>query len=400
MKKTRWQMDTDYSYYKIMFETMNEGAITLASDGTILYCNQRFADIVKKPLEKVVRSSIYQYIPSADLQLFETLIQRSLNENSKLELALLNEDKNAVPAFFSMSALPITDIPDVVSMIVIDLTEQKRNEKILAEEKLINQILFQTAEIFVICDDHGCIIRSSCSTYTLFGRNPIYEPFDDAFHLLNQDGTPFVLLSAMSGRLPQAMEVVFKNGDNQFLSFLLSADPLIHDGDVLGIVVVMVDITERQKLEEALKVSEIRYRRLFETALDGILILNAKTGKISDVNPFLVEMLGYSHEDFLGKKLWEIGAFKDIEASQSAFAELQSKGYVRYHDLPLETKDGRAMAVEFISNVYHVNNDKVIQCNIRDITDRKMIANALQKSSRRDGTTGGGANDRTSDGSF
>ena len=97
------------------------------------------------------------------------------------------------------------------------------------------------------------------------------------------------------------------------------------------------------------------------------------------MNPFLVEMLGYSHEDFLGKKLWEIGPFKDIEASKAAFLELQSKGYVRYEDLPLETKDGRPIAVEFVSNVYLVNHHKVIQCNIRDITERKLIAEALQK---------------------
>jgi len=131
--------------------------------------------------------------------------------------------------------------------------------------------------------------------------------------------------------------------------------------------------------EASLNISEIRYRRLFETAQDGILILDAETGQITDVNPFLVEMLGYSYEDLLGKKLWEIGCFKDIEASKSAFAKLQGKGYVRFEDLPLETKDGRPIAVEFVSNVYLVNHQKVIQCNIRDISERKLLAEALQK---------------------
>jgi len=139
-------------------------------------------------------------------------------------------------------------------------------------------------------------------------------------------------------------------------------------------------IDDAKKTAEALKSSETRYRRLFETARDGILILDAETGQISDVNPFLIEMLGYSHEDFLGKKLWEIGAFKDIEASKVNFGELQSKGYVRYNDLPLETKDGRSIAVEFVSNVYQVNHHEVIQCNIRDITARKLLEEALQKS--------------------
>ena len=145
------------------------------------------------------------------------------------------------------------------------------------------------------------------------------------------------------------------------------------------ILLALQDITDYKQSEEALKTSEMRYRRLFETAQDGILILDAETGQISDVNPFLIEMLGYSSKNLLGKKLWEIGPFKNIEASKAAFSELQRKGYVRFEDLPLETKDGRPIAVEFISNVYLVNRHKVIQCNIRDITERKRIETALQE---------------------
>lgn len=99
--------------------------------------------------------------------------------------------------------------------------------------------------------------------------------------------------------------------------------------------------TESKQAYEAMKASETRYRRLFETAQDGILILDAETGRINDVNPFLIQMLGYSHEEFLKKQLWEIGFFKDIVSSRNAFSELQEKGYIRYEDLPLETKDCR-----------------------------------------------------------
>ena len=120
----------------------------------------------------------------------------------------------------------------------------------------------------------------------------------------------------------------------------------------------------------ALEFSETRYRRLFETAQDGILILDADTGRIEDVNPFLMEMLGFSKAEFVGKRLWEIGAIRDKAASQSAFKELQSKGYVRYEDLPLQTRDARPVEVEFVSNVYTVDQRRVAQCNIRDITAR------------------------------
>jgi len=161
---------------------------------------------------------------------------------------------------------------------------------------------------------------------------------------------------------------------------LLNARRIYREGKGTEMILLAIeDITERRRAEETLKTSETRYRRLFETAQDGILILDGETGKISDVNPFLVEMLGYSHEEFLGKRLWEIGAFKDRKASKAAFSELQSKGYVRYDDLPLETQDGRPMAVEFVSNVYLVNHRNVIQCNIRDITFRKRIEEERRK---------------------
>ncbi len=139
---------------------------------------------------------------------------------------------------------------------------------------------------------------------------------------------------------------------------------------------------DHKRMEETLKASELRFRRLFETAQDGILILNADTGMIEVVNPFLIDMLGYSHKELLGKKLWEIGFFKDIGASQSAFKELQEKEYVRYEDLPLETKKGRCMEVEFVSNVYKVDGEKVIQCNVRDITGRK-VSKALREEKER-----------------
>ena len=130
----------------------------------------------------------------------------------------------------------------------------------------------------------------------------------------------------------------------------------------------------------ALQASETRYRRLFETAQDGILILNAETGEINDVNPYMIDMLHYSREEFLGMKLWEVSPFKDKAFNKSAFKELQDKGYIRYKDLPLETKEGKPVAVEFVSNVYQANGNKVIQCNIRNITERKRTQEALRES--------------------
>ncbi|MBC7877068.1 MAG: GGDEF domain-containing protein [Anaerolineales bacterium] len=127
-----------------------------------------------------------------------------------------------------------------------------------------------------------------------------------------------------------------------------------------------------------LKHSELRYRRLFEATPDGILILNAETGAITDVNPFLINVLGYAREEFIGKRLWEVGAFKDVEASQHIFEALHANDYIRYEDIPLKVRDGHLIQVELVSNIYAVDDQKVIQCNIRDITKRKQVQAALE----------------------
>ena len=129
--------------------------------------------------------------------------------------------------------------------------------------------------------------------------------------------------------------------------------------------------------------SERRYRRLFESAKDGVLILDAQTGKITDANPYIFELLGYSHAELIGKELWELGLFIDVEASRAAMRELQEKHYIRYEDLALRTKAGRRIDVEFISNVYSEDHHSVIQCNIRDITERRRAAEQLANEDRR-----------------
>jgi PAS domain S-box-containing protein len=138
-----------------------------------------------------------------------------------------------------------------------------------------------------------------------------------------------------------------------------------------------------QKLaDEALAASEVRYRRLFESAKDGILILDAETGMIVDVNPFLAELLGTPREHVLRKHVWDLGCFKDILANKTLFEELQRKDYVRYESLPLETADGQSIDVEFVSNVYLADGKKVIQCNVRDITERKRAERELRRLNR------------------
>ena len=129
--------------------------------------------------------------------------------------------------------------------------------------------------------------------------------------------------------------------------------------------------------EQALRASELRYRRLFEAARDGILILEADTGRITDVNPFLIELLGFSRSEMVGKTVGELSPFKDIEPNKVMLERLQKEGYVRYADLPLEARNGLKIPVEFVCNVYPAGDHKVIQCNIRNITEQKRVEDKI-----------------------
>lgn len=140
-----------------------------------------------------------------------------------------------------------------------------------------------------------------------------------------------------------------------------------------------IEITDRKLAETRLRTSEVRYRRMFETANDGILILNPETCQITDANPFVTRLLGYPLNQLVGKQLFEIGLLKDEAASREMFDNLKMNHEVRYEDLPLETRSGGRQEVEVVANLYRQNGHYAIQCNIRDITDRKRAEDILRR---------------------
>jgi PAS domain S-box-containing protein len=277
-------------------------------------------------------------------------------------------------------------LQEASKILQVQISERKRAEETIEKaEEYTESIVKTIREPLIVLTVDLKVISANRSFYETFQVAPEETEGRFIFDVDNHQWDIPALRELLEEIIPQNTHFNNFEVDHTFprigrKSVLLNARRIYWKGKATDrILLAFKDITDQKQTEEALKSSETRYRRLFETAPDGILILDAETGQISEVNPFLVEMLGYSHEEFLGKKLWEIGAFKNIEASKAIFSKLQEKGYIRYEDLPLETKDGRSMAVEFVSNVYLVNHHKVIQCNIRDITERKRLGEALQK---------------------
>ncbi|MFH2028351.1 MAG: PAS domain S-box protein, partial [Nanoarchaeota archaeon] len=175
---------------------------------------------------------------------------------------------------------------------------------------------------------------------------------------------------------------ITKDGKEVWLS--TSGSPMLDDdGNLIGYMGADVDITKQKENEEKIKESELRYRRLFEAAQDAILILDTQTGKIIDSNPFIQKLLGYSPNWLMGKRIWQISPLKDVIHNKKKFKELQKKKYVRYEHLPLENKQGKRRDVEFVSNVYPIGGKDVIQCNIRDISERAEAERKVKESEER-----------------
>ncbi len=264
---------------------------------------------------------------------------------------------------------------------------ENRRARREAEEQLHLQsvAMESAANAIMITDEKGAIIwvnfafteTTGYSKEEVLGRNPRFLKSgkqDQAFYQNMWD-------TILAGKIWHDT-LINRRKDGTFNHEDMTITP-IRDNSRKGthFVAIKHDITEKTLAQEALQASELRYRRLFESAKDGILILDADTGQIIDVNPYLSEMLGFSKEELAGKELWEIGPFKDIVASKVAFAQLRERGYIRYENLPLESRTGLIRQVEFVSNSY-LAGSRVIQCNVRDITERKLAEEELRRTNQ------------------
>jgi PAS domain S-box-containing protein len=136
----------------------------------------------------------------------------------------------------------------------------------------------------------------------------------------------------------------------------------------------------QSRARAALNASETRYRRLFEASPDGVFLFDADTGMLTDANPYMAELLGQPREMLIGKALWEIGLFPSAELGRTAFRELQQRDFYRFEQLPITAPGGHRWYVDFTCNAYKTGGKRVMQCNVRNITDRKSAEDAMRDS--------------------
>ncbi|WDT74815.1 MAG: ATP-binding protein [Candidatus Manganitrophus sp.] len=253
--------------YRVLIEAMDEAASVLADDGTLLYANRCFAKMLKTPLEKLIGHSILPFIGPKDQATFEALIREGRKGTRKGEIALKTGEGNLLPAYVTVNTIELDQVCRI-GLVITDLTEQKRNEEIVAAEKLARSILEQAAEAIVVCDEGGRIIRASRMAHRLCDKNPIFQPFDAVFPLYlvpkgsavisdapgGDQGRPFSIASVLKGEAIQGVEARFEKEDGERFNLLVSAGVLFGAGSRrIGCVVTLTNISERKRAEEELK---------------------------------------------------------------------------------------------------------------------------------------------------
>ena len=286
----------DYSY-RILIEAMNEGAGILALDGDILYANQQLSEILGAPLERLVGTCICDYVEAADRELLMALLSHGRQGASKGEVSLRNRYGVIVPAYLSFRSFNLEEAPGAVCLVVTDLTQQKRQEAILAEEQLSRAIFEQVEAVILVVDPEGRILRASHEAHQICRSNLLLRHFDEVIRLAIFDTTggesgpaaykPFSISSILQGKIFHGLEVSFSPPEGREpLEMLLNAGPLRgSQGEVMGAVVALTDITERKRVEEALKTGPRRTGTESERPDRGTAAYGGSTPRGSNGSP-------------------------------------------------------------------------------------------------------------------
>ena len=372
-----------------VIDTVREPLLAIDKDLRVIKASRSFYKFFKVTAGETIGKLIYELGNHQwDIPKLKELLEKIIPEKNSFDNYEVEHNFSAIgKRVMHLNARQVKRAfgkEKVILLAIEDITERKGKEDLLKETHRATSdslsVLLNLMHAPIVIWDTSMIIRRFNHKFEQLTGYDSTEVIGKKIDLLFPKDKIDITVELLKNNLNDDQEVSEINiltKDNNVRTVLWISSRILDEEGNNIVATISQDITSRKLLEDKLSLLETRYRRLFESAKDGIIILDAETGKIVDVNPFLIDLLGYSKKEFIEKSIWEIGSFQDIYQNKEKFFELQQKEYVRYDDLPLITSDGREIHVEFVSNVYLVNNNKIIQCNIRDNTENWQIKNQI-----------------------
>lgn len=383
----------------LIVESSDDAIISTTFDGEVTSWNRAAKQLFGYTAEEAIGHSIQSLIvpPKRIEELAKMLVITQLGKHFD-PIETVRRCKDGSLLAVSVSASPIMDACERIVGVAINIRDITKRKQIETERDLSTQLLGERLkELNCLYTISSIIANSELSIEKTV--QSIVETIPSAFQdpasigvRVKLQGKQYTTDNFMETSLRLARGINEQGDEDAELEiFYRGETPASDEGPFLREEVSLVETIaqtvgafwNRKQAEQQFHASELRYRRLFEAAKDGILIMDAETGRIADVNPFLVKLLGYSYEEFLGKYIWDLGSFASIAANKENFQALQQKEYIRYEDIPLQTSTGKMVFVEFISNVYQVDDTNVIQCNVRDISERKLAEAKVERERNR-----------------
>ncbi len=386
LRKTRDEMEAARDKYSDLYDFAPVGYLTLDCEGTIAEANLTGASLLGVARAALVKRRFGAFVSPADRAAFAAFLQRVFKSKAREEcdVRLLLNGTDAVNV--RMRAI-VSSTGQECRLAVSDITAHKQaEEKVRESEERFRVMANAMPQLAWIARPDGHIFWYNQRWYDYTGTTPRqmegwgWQSVHDAGQL------PEVLKrwkASLATGDPFDMTFPLRGANGGFRPFLTRVIPLKNAANrVVQWFGTNTDVAEQKLAEEKVRISEVRYRRLFEAAHDGVLLLDPVTRTITDANPFMTRLLGYPHGQLVGKELFEIGLLKNEAANQEMFRKLKLTHEVRYEDLPLESKGGRHQEVEVVANLYQEDGHAVIQCNIRDITARKQAEQELSEKAR------------------
>ncbi len=401
-KRLGKMLEESATYAENIIDTVREPLLVLDSSLKIISANHSFYVSFKVTPQETIGNLIYDLGNRQwDIPKLRKLLEEILPKDNKFDDYEVEHKFSSIGhKTMLLNARRITQ-QEIGSQLILlaieDITERKEIEnglenarKELAITKIsedeareyAESIINTVREPLLALDSDLRVVKANRSFYDLFKVRPEETIGNLIYALGNRQWDIPMLRTLLEDILPKDNKFDDYQIDHTFQSIgrkimLLNARQIRTKRDLQNLVLLAIeDITERTLLEIERKEWEERFRRLFETAKDGLLLLNKQTGNIVEVNKSITDMLGYSSKEIVGKMVQDVGLLKDINDFSETILELLQAGVINYENVLTETKDGHVLNTD----IYLVDRARLIQCNVRDTTVKVQTEEALKQS--------------------